>query len=403
MVFNQMEAAVEQCFVDKKYFEIEKKELVLEHESLLIHIICQDVNNVVMHANDHKVSSMNTNCLDNDNRALECLEFFIINDLQSHLKAKNVSIKNLKKHIANLTGKNVVECVENVNKSNVEHTDTLRDIVEQAKALTPLDNSLDYALKSSTEASRSKSRSNTKNNRISQTSSSNKKHNKVEDQSRIVKSSLNNVNCISNTSCNVNVKHYVLNANSELICATCNECMFDAIHDSCVRVYLNDVNARVKSKSVKSVKSNKKKVWKSTGKIFTNVGYRWIPTRRTFTIDGNTCPLPRIISTKVVPPRKSTSPIVVKQTKPDRNNSWKIKDITNVGSSSKSKTVATKISNNLKPMQNWGFNVSTAPSFSVSISGRINHTLVPVLVLLQPYNRATLSAYQLRYQMFVYN
>ncbi|GJU73677.1 retrovirus-related pol polyprotein from transposon TNT 1-94 [Tanacetum coccineum] len=161
-------------------------------------------------------------------------------------------------------------------------------------------NELSNRVSCSTEASESETKSNTKKNRITRTSRSNKKNNKVEDQPRIIKSSLNNMNHVSNTPCNANVKHFMLNVNSKLICATFNECMFDVIHDSCVHVYLNGVNARVESKSVKSIKSNKKKVWKSIGKIFTNVGYWWIPTGRTFTIAGNTCPLTRIISTKVV-------------------------------------------------------------------------------------------------------
>ncbi|GJV45867.1 retrovirus-related pol polyprotein from transposon TNT 1-94 [Tanacetum coccineum] len=128
----------------------------------------------------------------------------------------------------------------------------------------------------SIEASGSKPRSNTKNDRIPQTSCSNKKKNKVEDQPRIAKSSLNNVNRISKTVCNENVKHFVLNANSELVCATCHECMFDAIHDQCVHDYLVDVNARVKSKFVKSkfAKSKKKKTWKPTRKIYSSVVYR---------------------------------------------------------------------------------------------------------------------------------
>ncbi|GJS63360.1 retrovirus-related pol polyprotein from transposon TNT 1-94 [Tanacetum coccineum] len=50
MVFNQMEAAVDQCFVDKKYFDIQKKELSLDNDRLLDHIICQDVMHIVMHA-----------------------------------------------------------------------------------------------------------------------------------------------------------------------------------------------------------------------------------------------------------------------------------------------------------------------------------------------------------------
>nr|GEV02212.1 hypothetical protein [Tanacetum cinerariifolium] len=94
--------------------------------------------------------------------------------------------------------------------------------------------------------------------RITQTSSSNKKTNKVEDQPRIAKSSLNNLNHVSKTVCNVNVKHSVLNANSKLICATCHECMFDAIHDLCVRDYLVDVNARVNSQSMKSKNAKSK-------------------------------------------------------------------------------------------------------------------------------------------------
>ncbi|GJS67956.1 hypothetical protein Tco_0682521 [Tanacetum coccineum] len=45
-----MEAAVEQCFVDKKYFDIQNKEVSLDNDRLLDHIICQDVINIVMYA-----------------------------------------------------------------------------------------------------------------------------------------------------------------------------------------------------------------------------------------------------------------------------------------------------------------------------------------------------------------
>ncbi|GJW54641.1 retrovirus-related pol polyprotein from transposon TNT 1-94 [Tanacetum coccineum] len=68
--------------------------------------------------------------------------------------------------------------------------------------------------------------------------------------------------------------------------------------------FINNVNTRVKSKSIK--KSSKKKVWKPTGKVFTNIGYIWRPTARTFTIVGNACPLTRITTTTEVPLRKPT-------------------------------------------------------------------------------------------------
>ncbi|GJQ92243.1 hypothetical protein Tco_0003382 [Tanacetum coccineum] len=75
-VFNQMETEVANCSVDKKYFEIEKKELILDNDRLLKHIICQDVMNVVMHADvhSHNVVPANYNSLEHDNLASELLK-----------------------------------------------------------------------------------------------------------------------------------------------------------------------------------------------------------------------------------------------------------------------------------------------------------------------------------------
>ncbi|GKC80959.1 retrovirus-related pol polyprotein from transposon TNT 1-94, partial [Tanacetum coccineum] len=111
-------------------------------------------------------------------------------------------------------------------------------------------------MKSSTSASRSQPSGNTKKNRTSRTTSSNQK-NKVEDHPRSVKYSSNKTNHVIEPVCNANVKHCMLNANSELICATCNECMFDAIHDLCVLDFVNDVNVCSKSKSAKRRASTK--------------------------------------------------------------------------------------------------------------------------------------------------
>ncbi|GJW27996.1 hypothetical protein Tco_0044871 [Tanacetum coccineum] len=70
---------------------------------------------------------------------------------------------------------------------------------------------------------------------------------------------------------NANVQHSKLNANSELLCVKCSGCMLSNNHDLRVLDFINDVNARAKPKSVK--KSSKRKVWKPTGKVFTNTGY----------------------------------------------------------------------------------------------------------------------------------
>ncbi|GJV48950.1 retrovirus-related pol polyprotein from transposon TNT 1-94 [Tanacetum coccineum] len=193
---------------DKKCFEIQKKEL-FENDRHLELLISQDLVHTVVNAvatiNDYK--SMEKSFVDEYNENLEqslpkrmkwLIRLFTMNfrtdvhDLKigafllklncnkaKKLKAKNVSIENLKKHIATLKGKNVVEGAESVNKSIVftsnvyklvlqslsprikinreahvdylkvtqEHIDTLWDIVKQARALKPLDNALDYACK----------------------------------------------------------------------------------------------------------------------------------------------------------------------------------------------------------------------------------------------------------------
>ncbi|GJZ81371.1 hypothetical protein Tco_0646365 [Tanacetum coccineum] len=100
-------------------------------------------------------------------------------------------------------------------------------------------------------------------------------------------------------------EHSKLDVNSKLLCVKCNGCMLFDNHDLCVLNFINDINARAKSKSVK--KNSKRKVWKPTGKVFTNIRYTWRPTGRTFTIVVNVCPLTRITTTVEVPLRKPTA------------------------------------------------------------------------------------------------
>ncbi|GKE32614.1 hypothetical protein Tco_1451936 [Tanacetum coccineum] len=160
-------------------------------------------------------------------------------------------------------------------------------------------------IKPSTSASGLQPSGNTKKDKIQQTPSSTLK-NKVEAHHRKVKSSLKNKNSVVEPKGTATVQHSKLNANSELKCVKCNGCMLSDNHDLCVLDFINNVNACVKSKSVK--KSSKRKVWKPTGNVFTNIGYIWRPTGRTFTIVGNACPLTRITTTTEMPLRKPTDP-----------------------------------------------------------------------------------------------
>ncbi|GJW86231.1 retrovirus-related pol polyprotein from transposon TNT 1-94 [Tanacetum coccineum] len=209
-------------------------------------------------------------------------------------------------------------------KHTHEEAAILRKIVEQGKSQNPLNESLDSACDKLvavipknkdkrvrfTEPVTSLGNINTK-----RASSSNLVSNKPILSSTGVKMSTSasgsqpsgntKKDNIQRTPRTANVQHSKLNMNSEPLCVKCNGCMLSDNHDLCVLDFINDVNARTKSKSIK--KSSKRKVSKPIGKVFTNIGYTWRPTGRTFTIVGNACPLTRITTTAEVPLRKPTA------------------------------------------------------------------------------------------------
>ncbi|GJZ32315.1 retrovirus-related pol polyprotein from transposon TNT 1-94 [Tanacetum coccineum] len=262
-------------------------------------------------------------------------------------------------------------------KYTQDQADILWGIVEQAKAKQPLDNALDISfkkvrfskpltslsnihkqvessktsdsntpvlpsigLKSSTSASRSQPTGNKKNDRILQTPSNNMK-NKVEVQRRRVKSKSNKKNRAKDPICDANVKHTMLNANSELICVNINN-------------------------SVKT--SQQHNIWKPTGKVFTEVGYKWIPTGRLFTLVGNSCPLTRINSTKVVPIKETISHSVEIKKPEIKVYSRRPKQVKSVGSSKKAMIVESNIANNSEPNHLWGSNATNVPSSSSRVN-----------------------------------
>ncbi|GJR71226.1 retrovirus-related pol polyprotein from transposon TNT 1-94 [Tanacetum coccineum] len=188
-------------------------------------------------------------------------------------------------------------------------------------------------VKPSTSASGSQPSGNTKKDKIQKTPSSTQK-NKVEAHPRTVKSSLKNKNCFVKPKGNANVQHSKINANSELLCVKCNGCMLSDNRDLYVLDFINDVNARAKSKSVKKI--------------------------------GNACPLTRITTTVEVPLRKPTAlesdtpkPVVtlVYSRKPRKSK-------TNIPVS-KSKIVKSISANKKEPSKSWRSIVSDIPSSSL--------------------------------------
>ncbi|GJV44341.1 putative nucleotidyltransferase, ribonuclease H [Tanacetum coccineum] len=265
-VFNQMEAAVEQYSLDKKYFDIQKKELSLDNDRILDHIICQEVMNIVMHNNSVPVNmfSANHKCLVDGNLESEWLKqendhlfelllsqdivHICVNSLATLINYAKMEQDYIDEYNENLVLKaelakkeQMVEKDATLNKAKViapgmfkldleplspkvlknrdahidyikhtqENTDMLQELVEHARALRPLDSDLDSAF---TPLNKNK---------------------KVRFAGPAISS--------SNTQ---------------------NQCMFDANHDLCFLEFVNDVKLRSKFKSSKC--SKRKNTWQPT-------------------------------------------------------------------------------------------------------------------------------------------
>ncbi|GJX20979.1 retrovirus-related pol polyprotein from transposon TNT 1-94 [Tanacetum coccineum] len=436
-VFDQMDAAVQQSSVDKQCLEIAKKELLLENDRLLQQIIKEYCNleaeflksqnafndllkshsqlekycislECSIQLNQKKIQKRES--CDNQN-TLEIPEFFENNDLKAQLQdkvtttcklkniiksmrqnskeenvnidygeivTKNVELENknedlkvqlqdkvfvitsLKNNLRKIKGKDIVDIATHIPsatsivpgmfkldleplaprllqnreahidylKYTQEQADILRGIVEQAKAKQPLDR-----LKCSTSKCGSKPTGNKRNDRISHTPSGNMK-NKVEAQPRKV----NKKNYFVEPICDDNVKHSMLNANSNLNCATC----------------------------------------------------------KTFTIVGNSCPLTRITSANVVPPKQATFHSIKTQKPELKVYSKKPKNVKNIGSSKKAKIVESKTANHSEPNPTWGSNATDIPSSSSLImTGCPDCSLVSGLRMFKTHDREPLSAHEL--------
>ncbi|GJT76450.1 retrovirus-related pol polyprotein from transposon TNT 1-94 [Tanacetum coccineum] len=228
-VFNQMDSKVEQCSVDKKCVEIQKKELFLENDRLLELIISQDLLHTTVNSYaaiiDYKSmeksyieecsrlenrctsleikvqqskESFQNNRPSNNQDTPESHEFFMINELKAQLKAKESSIIKLKTHIATLKGKCMSDSNVSMNNGNVIAPGMFsKKLVD----VTPMNKNKKVRFQeprviSSTNASGStpKKKGDTKKNRITQAASSNQKNNTVEDHPRNVQSSSNKKN-----------------------------------------------------------------------------------------------------------------------------------------------------------------------------------------------------------------
>ncbi|GJX19235.1 retrovirus-related pol polyprotein from transposon TNT 1-94 [Tanacetum coccineum] len=185
-VFNQMEFEFEQCSLiisqDLVHIVVNSYAAIVDYVNMEKSYLdeyneCLELKAELSKKNEMLKERLRSNKPCQNQNAPEFQEFFKINNLKAQLKGKDTTISNIKKHIANLKGKGDVDCSESINNLTViapgmykldlqpfsstlrknkevpkdylkvtkEHADTLRGIIEQARALEPSDNTLDYA------------------------------------------------------------------------------------------------------------------------------------------------------------------------------------------------------------------------------------------------------------------
>ncbi|GJS62600.1 hypothetical protein Tco_0657384 [Tanacetum coccineum] len=277
-------------------------------------------------------------------------------------------------------------------RNTQEQANILRKIVEQAKAKQPLDRELE--LTCNAKKVTVKPVNNVKKVRFDEPLTSSSKIQQAESSntsdsntpvlsSKGVKCSTSNCGSkplgnknndkISQTPSKNKKNKSLSNANSDILCATYKKSMFDGVHDKCLFDLVQNGN-----NSAKSAKKHKKQnIWKHTGHVFTEVGFKWKPTGRTFTIVGNLCPLTRITSTNVVPPKQTTSHSDEIQKLEIKVYRRKPKNVKNIGSSKIAKIVESKNANPSEPNQTWGSTAIDIPSyFSLVMTGCPDCTLI---------------------------
>ncbi|GKB39673.1 hypothetical protein Tco_0884615, partial [Tanacetum coccineum] len=271
-IFEELDAEVDQNVVNRKHDEIERKNLLIANDNLIVDCFSKEVFYIAKNyeltlkyqnlkesfGNDPSQPARNTPDFDS---------VFVIKKIKASIQGKDNAIKKLSMQISQLketrseayrtldfrtldfqitqlTEKVTITCAkhieqttalltENENLKAQIHENLKCDTMESVKprVLAP-------GVNCCTNASGSHPRSNTKKNKISAAKGVNKK--KVEERPRTNKSNLRTTNCVDSSSSS---KRTLINSNSDFICQTCNKCLISVNHDVCVVDYLQSIKA----------------------------------------------------------------------------------------------------------------------------------------------------------------
>ncbi|GJX43592.1 hypothetical protein Tco_0260268 [Tanacetum coccineum] len=174
------------------------------------------------------------------------------------------------------------------------HVITKEDVNSNTRGFSPKD------IDSTTRTRRPQSKNNPKNARVpykSKSSCLSNKLEKIEENHRSLQPS--NYSDHTSSECN-NIKLAIRNEKSEVICATCKQCLITANHDECVLQYVNGMKSRKKNQSANVSKSENQKKHKANVEKSNKSGskeslaspskprsfLRWLPTGRIFDLCG---------------------------------------------------------------------------------------------------------------------
>ncbi|GKA84285.1 hypothetical protein Tco_0805880 [Tanacetum coccineum] len=424
IVFNQMDATVQQFSVDKQCLKIAKKELLLENDRLLQQIMSQEVLLTVMNSmyligefvnmdgkrketcnleaellksqnafNNllKRYSQLEKHCISleasiqlnqeifqkdescNNQNALKIPEFFEKNDLKAQLQDKDTTICKLKETIKSLIKKfkdenaNYDYC--EIETKNEEPENSVAELSSENERLCNEINHVKQVFKEQFDSIK-KIRVHTKEHSESLIDKLNLKSAENENLKAKIQDKVFVITSLKNDLRKLKGKEIVDIAAQTPSAHTIVPGMFKLDLQPLAPRLLQNREMHIAYLKYTQEQADILRGLVEQAKATQPLDKELDFACRTFTIVGNSCPLTRITSANVVPPKKTTSHSVETQKPELKVYSRKPKNVKNVGSSKKAKIVESKNANHSEPNHTWGSNATDIPSSSsLSITG----------------------------------
>nr|GEZ87921.1 hypothetical protein [Tanacetum cinerariifolium] len=366
-VFKQMELAVEQHHEKKHKFQNKMEIFLQENDRLLTQALSVEIVNVVIHDNV-KSACLDKNTFSSLESAPTFEDLFEINELKAQVQEKDTVILKLKEKLCSLNGdvngKNVKREFEEIETLNIELDHKVTKLVTENEHLKQTYKQLYDSIKSSRIQSKEQcddliNKVNLKFVEVSDLNASlqekvlvitalKEQLNKLKGKAVLTEDvSLNPIdpNLLKDDVAPLVLKlRKNMTAHTDYIRHTQDEAAtFREIVES--ERLLSPFNTSLDY-------ALKRKVWKPTGNLFKTVGHIWKPIGRTFKLVRNVCPLTRIATPTIVPPREPI-PIVNSADKP----------VVTLVYTRKPKAANKKVPIKLEPNNSWG-----SSSFNVPFS-----------------------------------